>query len=53
MRSLFAQHKSLVFHAARFFLDEYRAVFPVNVTSPSTVGSQIGFLEESVQESDA
>ncbi len=31
----FAQVKSLIFLDTRFFVDEYRAVFPVNVTSPS------------------
>jgi acyl-homoserine lactone synthase len=30
----FSQAKSLILLAARFFLDEYRAVFRVNVTSP-------------------
>jgi hypothetical protein len=30
----FAQAKSLIFLDAQFFLDEYRAVFPINVTSP-------------------
>jgi hypothetical protein len=30
----FAQPKSLISLGARFFLDEYRAVFAVNVTSP-------------------
>ena len=34
MRSPFAQPKASISHATRFFLDEYRAVFPVNVTSP-------------------
>jgi len=34
MRSVFAQAKSLISLTARIFLDEYRAVFPVNVTSP-------------------
>jgi hypothetical protein len=33
-RSVFAQLKSLISLGARFFLDEYRAVFAVNVTSP-------------------
>jgi hypothetical protein len=37
---LFAQPKSLISHSARFFLDEYRAIFPVNVTSPYRTTSQ-------------
>jgi hypothetical protein len=28
------QAKSLIFHDVQFFLDQYRAVFRVNVTSP-------------------
>jgi hypothetical protein len=33
-RLVFAQAKSLIFLGTRFFLDEYRPVLPVNVTSP-------------------
>jgi hypothetical protein len=33
-RPAFAQAKSLNFFDTQFFLDEYRAVFPVNVTFP-------------------
>ena len=34
MRPAFAQAKSLIFLDTQFFVDEYRAVFPVNVTAP-------------------
>jgi hypothetical protein len=39
MRSIFAQTNLLISLAAGFPLDEYRAVFPVTVTSP--VGGEL------------
>jgi hypothetical protein len=48
-RPAFAQAKSLIFLDTRFSVDEYRVVFPVNVTSPSPEPQLLTVLQHRFQ----